>query len=206
MGNGIRSVREAAAILDELGIASISERMILEFERSWNSVPQEIRDSLDVVTMLLAAVGVGTYDTGTCEWTPTSDRVYSFDVEVSDIDRMYTLFLQGIQSINEDEFEITQIREEAGRLEYPSGRETRRVRFLCDGRECIYRAQMNYHCVHAGIFDYMNEVLAEAGNPKRLYFMSDGYQECIVFYCTEFWARRFERKTGCRLCCDKKKA
>ena len=52
MGNGIRSVREAAAILDELGIASISERMILEFERSWNSVPQEIRDSLDVVTML----------------------------------------------------------------------------------------------------------------------------------------------------------
>ena len=56
MGNGIRSVREAAAILDELGIASISERMILEFERSWNSVPQEIRDSLDVVTMLLAAV------------------------------------------------------------------------------------------------------------------------------------------------------
>ena len=89
MGNGIRSVREAAAILDELGIASISERMILEFERSWNSVPQEIRDSLDVVTMLLAAVGVGTYDTGTCEWTPTSDRVYSFDVEVSDIDRMY---------------------------------------------------------------------------------------------------------------------
>ena len=75
MGNGIRSVREAAAILDELGIASISERMILEFERSWNSVPQEIRDSLDVVTMLLAAVGVGTYDTGTCEWTPTSDRV-----------------------------------------------------------------------------------------------------------------------------------
>ena len=206
MGNGIRSVREAAAILDELGIASISERMILEFERSWNSVPQEIRDSLDVVTMLLAAVGVGTYDTGTCEWTPTSDRVYSFDVEVSDIDRMYTLFLQGIQSINEDEFEITQIREEAGRLEYPSGRETRRVWFLCDGRECIYQAQMNYDWFDAGIFDYMNEVLAEAGNPKRLYFMSDGYQECIVFYCTEFWARRFERKTGCRLCCDTKKA
>ena len=206
MGNGIRSVREAAAILDELGIASISERMILEFERSWNSVPQEIRDSLDVVTMLLAAVGVGTYDTGTCEWTPTSDRVYSFDVEVSDIDRMYTLFLQGIQSINEDEFEITQIREEAGRLEYPSGRETRRVRFLCDGRECIYQAQMNYDWFDAGIFDYMNEVLAEAGNPKRLYFMSDGYQECIVFYCTEFWARRFERKTGCRLCCDTEKA
>ena len=74
MGNGIRSVREAAAILDELGIASISERMILEFERSWNSVPQEIRDSLDVVTMLLSAVGVVTYDTGTCYWTPTSDR------------------------------------------------------------------------------------------------------------------------------------
>ena len=206
MGNGIRSVREAAAILDELGIASISERMIIEFERSWNSVPQETRDSLDVITMLLAAVGVGHYDVKTYEWTPTSNIVYSFDVEVFDTERMYTLFLEGIQSINEDEFEITQIREEAGRREYPSGRETQSVWFLCDKRECFYRAQVNHDWFDVGILDYMNEVLAEAGNPKRLYFMSDGYQECIVFYCTEFWARRFEKKTGCRLYCDTKKA
>ena len=130
MGNGLRSVREAAAILDELGIASISERMIIEFERSWNSVPQETRDSLDVITMLLAAVGVGHYDVKTYEWTPTSNIVYSFDVEVFDTERMYTLFLEGIQSINEDEFEITQIREEAGRLEYPWQRDSERVVFV----------------------------------------------------------------------------
>ena len=66
-----------------------------------------------MITMLLAAVGVGHFDAETFEWTPTSDIVYSFDVEVFDIDRMYTLFLQGIQSISGDEFEITQIREEA---------------------------------------------------------------------------------------------
>lgn len=205
MENGRRSVKEAAAILDELGIAFISGRMIVEFERSWNSVPKEIRESLDVITMLLAAVGVGHFDAKTYEWTPTSDMVYSFDVEVSDIDRMYTLFLQGIQSISEDEFEITQIREEGRGVEYPSGRETQTVQFLCDGRPCMYRARVNHDWFDVGILDYMNEVLADTGNPKRLYFMSDGYQECIIFYCTEFWARRFEKKTGCRLYSDTKK-
>lgn len=206
MNNSLRSVREAVTILGELGIASISERMIVEFERSWNSVPKETRESLDVITMLLAAVGVGHFDAETFEWTPTSDIVYSFDVEVFDIDRMYTLFLQGIQSISGDEFEITQIREEAGGVEYPSGRETQRVQFLCDGKECTYLAQVNYDWFDVGILDYMNEVLADMGNPKRLYFMSDGYQECIIFYCTQFWARRFEKKTGCRLYSNTKKA
>lgn len=199
MVNSGRSVREAAAILDELEIASISGRMIVEFERSWNSVPKETRDSLDVITMLLAAVGVGHFDARTHEWTPTSDIVYSFDMEAFDIDRMYTLFLQGIQSISGEEFTIEQIREESGGAEYPTGRETKRVRFLFDGRECMYRAQVNHDWFDVGILDYMNEVLADTGNPKRLYFMSDGYQECIIFYCTEFWARRFEKKTGCRL-------
>lgn len=205
MENGRRSVKEAAAILDELGIAFISGRMIVEFERSWNSVPKEIRESLDVITMLLAAVGVGHFDAKTYEWTPTSDIVYSFDVEVSDVDRMYTLFLQGIQSISGDEFEITQIREESAGVEYPTGRETQTVRFLCDGRPCMYRAQVNHDWFDVGILDYMNEVLADTNNLKRLYFMSDGYQECIIFYCTEFWARRFEKKTGCRLYSDTKK-
>ncbi len=206
MGNGQKSVREAAAVLRELGIADISERMIIEFERSWNSVPWEIRDSLDVTTMLLAAVGVGRFNFDTFEWTPTSDMVYSFDVEVFDIDRMYTLFLWGIQSISKGEFEITQIQEDAGEAEDPSGGRTQTVRFLCDGKPCVYHARRNHDWFDMEILNYMNEVLADTGKPQRLYFMSDGYQECIIFYCTEFWAKRFEKKTGCRLHCDTKAA
>ena len=80
------------------------------------------------------------------------------------------------------------------------------MQFLCDGKECTYLAQVNYDWFDVGILDYMNEVLADMGNPKRLYFMSDGYQECIIFYCTQFWARRFEKKTGCRLYSNTKKA
>lgn len=206
MENGWKSVREAAAVLGELGIADISERMIVEFERSWNSVPWETRASLDVTTMLLAAVGVGRFNFDTFEWTPTSDMVYSFDVEVFDISRMYTLFLWGIQSISQGEFEITQIREDTGEVDQLSGQGIQTVRFLWDGRECIYHAKADNDWFDMEILDYMNKVLAETGNPKRLYFMSDGYQECIIFYCTEFWAKRFEKKTGCRLYNDTKKA
>lgn len=206
MENGWKSIREAAAVLGELGVATISERMIAEFERSWNSVPWETRDSVDVTTMLLAAVGVGRFNFETFEWTPTSDMVYSFDVEVFDIDRMYTLFLWGIQSISQGEFEITQIQEDTGEVDRLLGRGTQTVRFMCNERPCIYRARVDHDWFDAEILDYMNGVFADMGNPKRLYFMSDGYQECIVFYCTEFWAKRFEKKTGCRLCCDTKKA
>ena len=205
MGNDWKSVREAAAVLGELGIATISERMIAEFERSWHSVPWETRDSLDVAIMLLAAVGVGRFNLETFEWTPTSDMVYSFDVEVFDIDRMYTLFLWGIQSISKGEFEITQIQEDAGEENNFSGQGMRTVRFLWDGRPCVYHARVNHDWFDMEIIDYINKVLEDTGNPQRLYFMRDGYQECIVFYCTEFWARRFEKKTGCRLYNDTKK-
>lgn len=49
------------------------------------------------------------------------------------------------------------------------------------------------------MLDFMNKVLREEGNTKQLFFMSDGYQECIVFYCTQDWADMFTEKTGCKL-------
>lgn len=198
MENNWRNIRGAAAALEELGIP-VSRGIVAEFERSFKSMPPETLDALDVTAMLLSALGVGHYDYKNQEWTPTSDMVYSFDMEVYDIDRMYTLFLKGVQAISGDEFRIGEICEEAGGVEYPTGRGTRIVRFLLDGRPCLYRARENCDWFDLGMLDYMNEVLSQTHNPKRLFFMSDGYQECILFYCTQFWAKRFEKKTGCPL-------
>ena len=198
MDNNWRNIKGAAAALEEVGIP-VSKGIVAEFERSFKSMPHETLDSLNVTAMLLSALGVGHYDYRSHEWTPTSDVVYSFDTEVSDIDRMYTLFLKGVQAISGEEFEITQVSEEAGGVEYPTGRETRIVRFLLDGRACLYTARENYDWFDMGMLDYLNEALVLTGNPKRLFFMSDGYQECIIFCCTKFWAKRFEKKTGCPL-------
>ena len=45
----------------------------------------------------------------------------------------------------------------------------------------------------------LNEIIAAEGGSKKLYFASDGYQECIVFYCDKEWADNFEFKTGLKL-------
>ncbi len=51
----------------------------------------------------------------------------------------------------------------------------------------------------------LNEIIIENGNGKRLFFTSDGYQECIVFYRDAEWAKSFERETGLVLSEDSKK-
>lgn len=45
----------------------------------------------------------------------------------------------------------------------------------------------------------MNQVFEKEKNLKQLFFMGDGYQECIIFYCTEDWVQLFTKKTGCTL-------
>ena len=38
---------------------------------------------------------------------------------------------------------------------------------------------------------YINKILQENNSNKFLYFTSDGWQNCILFYNTEKWAEKF---------------
>ena len=49
------------------------------------------------------------------------------------------------------------------------------------------------------VANQLNRVIMEQGGTQKLYFASDGYQECMVFYCDDDWAKLFYEKTGLKL-------
>lgn len=196
----VMTVREHARLLEEAGITELTEEKIAQVEAMIENMPEEIVEALDpaqIPAFLLTAVGAGEYDFDSLTWTPDSRQVYSFDLEVFNAGQMYTQFLEGIMAINEGEFELTQIKEEVKGEERPEGPESHKIQFCYNGTEYMYEAEVYYDWFDTGMIAYMNHVLEKEGNPKRLYSMGDGYQECIVLYCTEEWADEFNRKTGC---------
>lgn len=191
--------QEIANVLEELGITHIPTETIQQLEDSWRSTPSEITEHIDKTADLLTHIGRGSYDYATYTWTPTSHQVYSFDMEVDDIGQMYTLFLQGISAISNGEFEITDIVEDTSKVNYEDGTGTQIIHFNCNGNPYTFEATVDYDWFDVNMIDFMNQVLKKEKLSKQLFSTGDGYQECIIFFCTKDWAARFSDKTGCDL-------
>lgn len=194
------NVRKSADCLVRAGISSIPENVIDRVEKTIEGLPPEVIETMNIEAMLLDGVGRGLYDYKTHIWQPTSEQIYSFDVEAYDIGEMYTNFLRGITSINKQEFEITQIEEKLNLMDDGQEEEIHIISFCYNGNSYEFRSNEESGWFDSKMLDYMNEILEKEGNSKRLYFMGDGYQACIVFYCTQEWAENFGRKTDCYLC------
>lgn len=190
--------RELADILEELGISHISDEVVNEVEGQWNGIPPEVLESMNKMEMLLTNIGRGSCES-TNELKSSFHKIYSFDLEVFDFEQMYTLFLQGISSISNNEFEITQINEDTSKVDFEQGTGIQKINFSYNGNPYTFEATVNDDWFDIKMLDFMNQVFREEGNPKQLFFMSDGYQECIIFYCTQDWADMFTEKTGCKL-------
>ena len=165
-----------------------------------DSVLEAIGEELHVdpntlsLTDLLLGLGLGDYDYDTGDWTPRSTRVYAFDAEVFDIEHMYTLFLQGIQTIVPD-IEITNIREDlSGMTEemtvsddpmIPSTDGKRSVSFTCNGHEYSIELDSYGDWFNEEMFSFMEQVLEKENCPLKLYWFSAHMQFCIVVYGTE---------------------
>lgn len=193
-GSRVMTVKEHARLLEEAGIREITGEHIDQIEEMVETMPQEVADALDetqISAFLLAAAGKGEYDYENWTWKPDSRQVYSFDLEAFDERKMYTYFLEGISAINEGEFALTQVKEVVSSEEGGQGPKSHRIQFCYDGTEYAYEAAVYYDWFDTGMIDYMNQVLEKEENPKRLYSMGDGYQACIILYCTKEWADHF---------------
>lgn len=149
--------------------------------------------------MLLSALGSGTYDHSEGTWQPGTNGVYSFDVEVYDLDHMYTHFLSGVSALDKEELDFKNIQEDTSGIDWEEGTGTRTVTFEWNGKTfCIEAAGMNdWFDMNAA--NALNQILIENGNGKRLFFTDDGYQECIIFYRDADWADSFRKETGLAL-------
>lgn len=185
---------ELANILAEFEIADISQEKIEELEKGWEEYPDEVYESLNKMAFLLSAAGEGRYDYKTWEWTPTSDKVYSFDVEAFDVGNMYAILFQGIESISKNSMIFTDVVQDDGEGYYD-----RKVSFKMNGQQYEFKAEFGGDWYDAAILNYLNQILAENGSGRQLYFMNDEYQQIIVFYCDVEWAKQFTERTGCIL-------
>lgn len=197
-----KSYAEIAEILRELGIDGLTEELVAELDKNYDSIPQEVfmemmeMEQPNKTAMLLAAVGSGTYDYENWTWTPGSGNVYAFDVEVMNISQMYTNFLMGVRAIGGGELDFTNVAEDMSQVDEESGTGKRIVTFSWNGEDYTLVAEENQDWFDFQVAEGLNEIITAKGGSKKLYFASDGYQEVIIFYCDKDWAKKFQRKTG----------
>ncbi|MBR4359766.1 MAG: hypothetical protein IKP32_04035 [Clostridia bacterium] len=167
---------------------SIPDQIKQMFQSKYESDNQTMFD-------ILLNLGMGDYDYDTGEWTPKSSQVYAFDAEVFDIARMYTLFLQGVQSIVPDVV-ISDIQEDLSQLtdemipsetwEWMQTDGKRSVSFVCNNHPYSIELESWGDWINMNILDFMNEVLEKEGCPNRLYVISHELDQIVMMiYSTQ---------------------
>lgn len=84
-------------------------------------------------------------------------------------------------------------------MDLENGAGKRTASFLWDGNTYNLEADVMEDWFDCNVANQLNELIIAKGTGKQLFFASDGYQECIVFYCDKEWANAFQEKTGLRL-------
>ena len=178
-----KSCAEIGAVLKEFGINGITEEITQELEQSLSHLPPDILLS-KTATLLMSL-----------EDDPAANGVYSFDMEVPCEDTMYTEFLRGVSALSKGELVFENIEEDTSAVNWEEGTGSRTVHFDWQSKSYTLEAQMQYDWFDIEVANQLNEILLASGSEKRLYFTTDGYQSCIVFYCTPEWAEAFAAAT-----------
>lgn len=137
----------------------------------------------------LLDLGLGITDEKTGAWTPASDRVYAFDAEFYDIENMYSLFLQGVQSIIPDAV-FDDVEEDTSGMtwemswngdpaEIPTDG-TRRVSFTCNGHPYSIEMISYGDWFNGEMLSFVNDVLRKEGCQKQLHILSPQYDQMVL--------------------------
>lgn len=189
---------KSLGIKDETGLV---ESRIIEWydEMSQYEELSQYIDVRQVDKMILSDIGLGTYDFDTFVWSPTSGAVYSFDTEVFDIEKMYTLFLEGVSSIAGPDADFTEIEEDLTQVDLENGTGKQIIRFTSGGTRYQFEAEAYYDWFDMNAIAFMNDVFKKEGRSKKLWAATDDYQSCILFYNTKQWADEFKSVMGWEL-------
>ncbi|GEM_PF-1288282 len=188
------SFADIGAKLKTLGISGITDEFMEDMEKSYSDMdPQAL---MNKTAVLLTVLGDGIYNDDLTEWAPDNDSVYAFDMEVFRFEKMYTDFLNGVRAIGNGALDFQNISENLDDADLENGTGTRQVTFDWNGKTYTLKAEVQGDWFDTKVLDQLNGLIAETGETRRLYAMTDGYQECIVFFCDQSWADSFFEKTG----------
>lgn len=187
-------IEESLKKLNLLGIDTLDEddKIISNILK----MPKDMLDDLSrsqILGLVLDYIGISEYNIEKNEYKLSSNDVYSFDMEVADIDIMYTIFLNYINKISNEELKISNIVEDTTNVNFEEGTGTQIVKFKVYDKEYKYEAKVNHDWFDTRIISYINQILQEQNSNKFLYVTSDGWQNCILFYKTEKWAEKYNQ-------------
>lgn len=148
-------------------------------------------------TLFLIWIGMGDYNYDTWEWTPTSEQVFAFDLEVFDVGNMYPLFLEGLQTISG--LDLADAAQDDSSADWEAGTGILDVTYKLNGTPYSFQARLLYDWLDIGILENVNQALEHEGIEKRFYATSDGGQGVLIFYANHDWAKQFFTATGLRL-------
>lgn len=194
------SYTEIAEALEEFGIHDIPQSVIDKLESYDEEYDYIYTFETNKCLDLLCWTGMGEYNYFTGEWTPTQCGVYWFDAEVIFIDSMYTDFLLGIQALDPEALNFTDIEETVSGLGEETGWNVHSVSFTWNGQQHTLTGNSMFDWFDLDFAVQLNRILKESG--KQLYFAWDQGQGYIVFYGDKAWARSFEQATGIDLNTD----
>lgn len=189
-------IRQTLQSLEDLGIHVLEKEK--EVTDSILGMPKNMLEDMDkgnIVGLIFDHLGVGDYDFERNSWNPSSEDVYSFDMEFFDISTMYTHFLRGVMQIAKGDIDITDIKEDLSQIDFEKGSGLHIVYFKCNGIPYEYQAKTDHDWFDCHMVSFMNQILREQNIEKSLFMASDGWQNCILFYNTEQWAKRLKETT-----------
>lgn len=207
--------KEMINALRELGI-EVPDEKVKEFEENaaeWNKEFEKMgMSSLELdATSLLMSLGIGDFDYDTGVWTPSSSDVYAFDAEIYEIEKMYTLFLQGVASIVpgfepvDVEEKITMF-EETPELQEKRAQAEQEGKMLGEGITAVsfsinghtYQRELGFFgdWFNDDAIAWINEVLEQEGFDGRLRYYDDGTQLIFLLYGDENFAQKLQAIIG----------
>lgn len=189
-----QSYAEIAEKLKKFEITGITDELIKKLETDYAELRPEVE--FNKTAHLLGILGNGIFDYSKATWTPTENGVYSFDVEIYNVDTMYTNSLIGVSSLNKEELNFQNISEDTSEVNWEKGTGKRTVSFEWKGKRYSLEAEVQGDWFDLNVANELNKIIMENTTDKQLFFANDGFQECIVFYRNKDWANSFEKETG----------
>ena len=191
------SYREIAAEFSEIGII-ISDQAMLESEEYDREYAQEYGDyyrknpDANKAFDLLCWEGWGIYDEQTWDWTPSTSGVYWFDMEVYRLNSIYSDFLFGIDSMNEN-LSFTGISEDYSHANMDSGSGTVNFSFVYEGQIYSLTAEFAGDWFDMNILYEVGAILAADRNYEDLWYAFDDGQGILLYYGTAEQVQKLEK-------------
>ena len=146
---------------------------------------------------LLYWEGSGVTDPDTMAWTPSESGIYWIDLEVWNVDSMYTDFLTGLDAMSAG-ISIDNIREVHRTVEADNG--TVELSFELNGNGYALDPWTNLDWMDTEIVVQLGQILEDDQDPMDLYVAEDGGQGLYFFYGDEDIIRELSGLTGLKFC------